>query len=140
MAITEESRFQLHQRLETVLGKDEATTLMEHLPPVGWADVATKADIELVRRDMDREFAAVRSDLDREFAAVRSELETGLERQADAVRAQVAESLLGAERQLGLFAKSLQDMERRLGSYRTQGMAFQGVLALIIAITVVITR
>jgi hypothetical protein len=46
MAISEESRYHLYQRLEEVLGADEAATLMEHLPPVGWADVATKRDIE----------------------------------------------------------------------------------------------
>jgi hypothetical protein len=46
MAITEESRHQLYQRLEEVLGREQATTLMEHLPPVGWADVATKRDLD----------------------------------------------------------------------------------------------
>jgi hypothetical protein len=46
MAITEGSRHQLFQRLEEVLGTEEATTLMEHLPPVGWADVATKRDLD----------------------------------------------------------------------------------------------
>lgn len=41
MAIDEQERHRLHQRLEEVLGPDEAGTLMAHLPPLGWADVAT---------------------------------------------------------------------------------------------------
>ena len=46
MAISEESRHHLYKRLEQVLGTREATVLMEHLPPVGWADVATKRDLD----------------------------------------------------------------------------------------------
>ncbi|HYD10266.1 MAG TPA: hypothetical protein VEA78_09190 [Acidimicrobiales bacterium] len=46
MAITEQDRHRTYQRLEQVLGSEEATTLMEHLPPVGWADVATKRDLD----------------------------------------------------------------------------------------------
>jgi len=46
MAIDERTRHQLFLRLEEVLGDEEANTLMEHLPPVGWADVATKRDLD----------------------------------------------------------------------------------------------
>ena len=46
MAITEDARHRLYQRLEEVLGPEEAATLMEHLPPVGWADVATTRDLD----------------------------------------------------------------------------------------------
>ena len=35
MAIDERSRHRLYQKLEQVLGPEEATVLMEHLPPVG---------------------------------------------------------------------------------------------------------
>lgn len=45
MAVDESSRHALYQKLEDVLGREEATTLMEHLPPVGWANVATKRDL-----------------------------------------------------------------------------------------------
>lgn len=48
MAITEESRHRMYQRLEEVLGREQAATLMEHLPPVGWADVATKRDLDVL--------------------------------------------------------------------------------------------
>ncbi|MEX2256784.1 MAG: hypothetical protein WEC34_15195 [Acidimicrobiia bacterium] len=50
MTIDERSRHVLHQRLEQVLGADEAGTLMEHLPPVGWADVATKRDLDAMEK------------------------------------------------------------------------------------------
>jgi hypothetical protein len=45
MAIDERARHRLYQRLEEVLGTEEATVLMEHLPPLGWGDVATKQDL-----------------------------------------------------------------------------------------------
>lgn len=48
MPVDERARHELHTRLEQILGSDEATTLMSYLPPVGWADVATKRDLELL--------------------------------------------------------------------------------------------
>jgi len=46
MAIDEQSRYSLHQLLEGVLGPSGANSLMELLPPVGWADVATRRDLD----------------------------------------------------------------------------------------------
>jgi hypothetical protein len=46
MAIDERSRHEMYLKLEEVLGPEAAATMMEHLPPVGWADVATKRDLE----------------------------------------------------------------------------------------------
>lgn len=68
MAITEESRFELHQRLREVLGDEPGTTLMEHLPP---ADFATKRDVAAVKDDVLAEVAAVKADV----AAVRRDVE-----------------------------------------------------------------
>ena len=53
MAITEQTRHHLYQRLEEVLGAEEASTLMEHLPPVGWSDVATRRDFEPLNTRID---------------------------------------------------------------------------------------
>jgi hypothetical protein len=52
MAIDERARHELFVRLEQVLGTQEAATLMEHLPPVSWADVATKRDLEHLRVEL----------------------------------------------------------------------------------------
>jgi len=59
MAVDERSRHELHRRLEEVLGPDPATTLIEHLPPVGWADVATKHDLAALEERMDLRFDRV---------------------------------------------------------------------------------
>lgn len=50
MSITESKRLQLHLSLKEVLGDNMADTLMDHLPPTGWADVARKRDIDHLER------------------------------------------------------------------------------------------
>ncbi len=59
MVLDERSRHELYLRLEEVLGPEAATTLMEHLPPVGWADVATKRDLDALEQRLDLRFDAV---------------------------------------------------------------------------------
>ena len=65
MAIDERVRHELHSRLEGNLGPESAVTLMEYLPPVGWADVATKHDLVGLERRMDLRFALVDQRFDR---------------------------------------------------------------------------
>jgi hypothetical protein len=85
MAISEDRRHEMYEGLIEALGRERATTLMEHLPPVGWADVATKRDLDqqtlVLRRDMEAEFGKVRAELGSvrmelgaEIASVRAEL------------------------------------------------------------------
>jgi len=74
VAITEKSRHELYQRLEKILGPDEATTLMELLPPVGWADVATKEDLHQLESRIDLRFENLESKLNAELANVRTEM------------------------------------------------------------------
>ena len=60
MSITEASRFQLRTAVGRIMDEEAADTLMELLPSVGWADVATKHDLTHLRADMHREFEKVR--------------------------------------------------------------------------------
>jgi hypothetical protein len=82
MVLDERSRHHLYLRLEEALGAEAATTLMEHLPSLGWADVTTKRDLLVLKGDLD----ALEQRLDLRFealehkllAAFRAELQTAL--------------------------------------------------------------
>ena len=54
MALDERARHELFLRLEQALGPASAETLMELLPPVGWADVATKRDLDALETRMEQ--------------------------------------------------------------------------------------
>ena len=100
MTISDQSRHSLHTRLEEVLGPDDAATLMEHLPPVGWADVATK-------RDLDHLGVVLRS----EIAQLRTEFKGDLSREIGGLRTQFKDDLVGVHKEIsGLRA----DMARQL--------------------------
>ncbi|MEX0663334.1 MAG: hypothetical protein WD598_01035 [Acidimicrobiia bacterium] len=49
MAIDETRRYELHEAARRTLGDKPGDALMELLPPVGWADVATKQDLHTLR-------------------------------------------------------------------------------------------
>ena len=59
MTVDERSRLQLAAALKRALGDDEGITLMELLPPVGWADVATKHDLLQLESRMDLRFESM---------------------------------------------------------------------------------
>jgi len=48
VTITDEARNHLYNSLREKLGAQDAATMMELLPPAGWADVATKRDLDHV--------------------------------------------------------------------------------------------
>lgn len=67
MAISEHDRYEMHKWLVDNAGEQVAETLMAHLPPVGWADVATKRDLEhlgdTLRLEMRADSNALRADV-----------------------------------------------------------------------------
>ena len=63
MPIDEQARHRMYRKLDELMGSKEATTLMEHLPPVGWADVATKRDLQVLRLELKQDVEILRHDL-----------------------------------------------------------------------------
>ncbi|MCC6339302.1 MAG: hypothetical protein IT197_04935 [Acidimicrobiia bacterium] len=74
MTIDERHRLALAEAAKRVLGDDPAVTLMELLPPVGWADVATRRDLDSLRTGLQAEIAVLRGEMHREIGELRGEI------------------------------------------------------------------
>jgi hypothetical protein len=79
VSVTERQRHDLFKRFEETLGPEHAATMMELLPPVGWADVATKHDLDAMRaatkQDIDAMRAATKQDIDAMRAATKQDID-----------------------------------------------------------------
>jgi hypothetical protein len=82
MAVDERARQRLFQKLEAVLGPIEASTLMAHLPPVGWADVVTVHDLDIRLETLEHKLMAA--------------FEKGLKEQARGIYQVMATTITGA--------------------------------------------
>ncbi len=69
MAVDEAARHQPDNDLVEAVGPESTGTIMELLPPVGWADVATKQDLASLQN-------ALRADLYAEIGTLRTEFHT----------------------------------------------------------------
>jgi hypothetical protein len=74
--VSDQARRDLYDVLERRLGEGPATTMMELLPPVGWADVARQSDLTALRGEM----AQLRGELKGELSELRAEVKAQLPR------------------------------------------------------------
>jgi len=74
MSTNDKARLELHRRLEEVLGAEEASTLMSHIPPVTWDQVATKDDLRALEASLRSEISVSASGLRAEMADLRTEM------------------------------------------------------------------
>ena len=118
MAISEESRHHLYQRLEQVLGPKEAAVLMEHLPPVGWADVATKRALDALEARVDMRFDRV----DERFARI-DERFTEVDRRLETLDVQMRSG----------FAEVNRRFDETFGEFRSLLVSVMSVMAVLFA-------
>ena len=79
MSVTERSRHELFKKLEKVLGMEDAGTLMDLVPPMGWGDMATKRDLDeftvATKRDIDEFRVATKRDIDEFRVATKRDMD-----------------------------------------------------------------
>ena len=86
MSITEASRFQLRTAIGQILDEEAADTLMELLPPVGWADVATKTDLQHLRDELQADIQNLRVATKSDLQHLRDELKGDIRNLRDEMR------------------------------------------------------
>src|SRR5207249_4922387 len=71
--ITDKARNHLYNTLREKLGAEDAVTMRELLPPVGWADVARRSDLEGMERRLDARMERLEDRMDRFEAVIREQ-------------------------------------------------------------------
>ena len=61
-----------------ILSEEAADTLMELLPPVGWADVATKTDLQHLRDELKDDIQNLREELKADMLNLQLTIEVGV--------------------------------------------------------------
>jgi hypothetical protein len=101
MTISERDRFEMHLELKRLMGDAVADTLMEHLPPSGWGDVARKYDIDGLGNRFDglvQRVDVLEQRLDKRI----DDLEERMNRRFNELEAQLNKRIDGLERRLNL--------------------------------------
>jgi len=82
MDTDERPRQRLYNHLQELLGEEDTGTLMAYLSSTGWADVATKRDLDqfgqVIRADMGSLEARLEARIDTGLASLESRIDTGL--------------------------------------------------------------
>lgn len=102
MSITDRQRLKPLRTLETVIGPEDAGTLMDHLPPVTWANVATVDHVSSVGHQI---ATALRGEMQVLSTQLRSEMnQLGTELRTE--MNQLGIQLRGEMNQLGIELRS----------------------------------
>ena len=110
--ISEAQRFEMHSKLRTLMGDEVANTLMEHLPPSGWADVARKSDVDRLEVAMKTDIERLEVDITRVEVALRSDIER-LESEIARVEKSLRADIQRLEIEIARVEKSLRaDIQR----------------------------
>jgi hypothetical protein len=116
MTVDQRERRVLQEALVNALGTESTDTLMDYLPPVGWADVATKTDLENLRvatnTDLENLRVATKTDLENLRVATKTDLEnlrvatkTDLENLRVATKADLGNLRVGMKAELAALEK-----------------------------------
>ena len=121
---SERRRHQLYEEAKQVLSVESADELMSYLPPVGWADVATKTDLGMIRYEMD----ALRSEMRGDMARIEGKIDRVEDRLAG-----VEDRLAGVEGRISGVEGKFEGLEGKIEGLEGKIEGLAGVIGADIA-------
>jgi hypothetical protein len=109
MTMTDARRTEMHIGLRESLGPRVADTLMQHLPPSGWDDVARQSEMNLRFDMVDRRFEEIDrrfTEIDRRFEEIDQRF-VGVDKRFDAIDSRIR-FMIGTTLTIGLALFGLQ--------------------------------
>jgi hypothetical protein len=124
MSITDRQRLKLLRTLETVIGPEDASTLLDHLPPVTWANVATvdhvsaigdqttktlRSEMQVLSTQLRSEMSELRVELRSDMTVLSNQLRNEMNQLGIQLRGemnQLGTELRGETNQLGIQLRS----------------------------------
>ena len=103
--VTERERHTMLTVLDELMGPDVASTLVRHLPPGGWADVATRHDLAQLEDRLTHRFESM---LLREIGSLRTELHGEI----GSLRTGLHGEISNLHREIGAVRSDMQAMTR----------------------------
>ena len=113
MSSSEAERFTLHQTLRTLMPEAVADTLMSHLLPAGWSDVARASDIDALRTDTAQHFNNMRAVTNAKFDNVDARFDA-LRIEIDALRTDTKEKFDKVDARFERIDQRFEQLEARL--------------------------
>lgn len=124
MATSERARHELYARLEEVIGPVHTDTLMDHLPPSGWGDVATRQDLRELEARLDTRIAQLETTVDNRI----TQLDTTL-------GSRIAHVDVKVDSQIAQLREEMRAMEERVMSRVHRALAIQTATLLAVVLT-----
>jgi hypothetical protein len=98
--IDERRRHELYAALEELIGAGPTETLMSLLPPVGWADVATKHDVARIETLLNARIDGLETEFNARIDGLRTEVVTRIDSQGHELKAYIESGLRSTMRTL----------------------------------------
>ena len=124
-------------------GVEVADIIMEHLPPEGWGDLATKKELaeqgQLLRSDLETQGLLLRRDLESQMSQLRDELRGDMSQLRDELRSEMSQlrdgmSKLTSELKVELATGFAQQLKWLVGTMVALFTVMSGLVSVLVVV------